>query len=248
MKQKTTCTQGSCSLPASPEVPSSLPESLLAGDHEGMKIDPVCGMKVDPETDLTHDHHGERFYFCSQKCREKFQATPEKYSVEKAAGTRHPDRNYQPLVVLLVLVALSATARQLAAPEFEGAAWMHDFMGLFLVVFSMFKLFDLKGFANGYSMYDLLARRWRGWAYVYPFLELGLGLGYLAHWQPMVIYSATVVLLAFGALGVLSALRRGLDVDCACMGTVLHVPLSTVALLEDVGMAAMAGSMLLMRA
>lgn len=121
-------------------------------------------------------------------------------------------------------------------------------MGLFLVVFAMFKLFDLKGFANGYSMYDLLARRWRGWAYVYPFLELGLGLAYLARWEPMVVYGATVILLAFGALGVLSALRRGLDVDCACMGTVLHVPLSTVALLEDLGMAAMAGSMLLMRA
>lgn len=213
-----------------------------------MKIDPVCGMKVDPETELTLEHKGQKLFFCSQKCREKFQAAPEKYSVEKATATRRPDRNYQPLIVLLALVALAATARQLAGPEFVGAAWMHDFMGLFLVVFAMFKLFDLKGFANGYSMYDLLARRWRGWAYVYPFLELGLGLAYLARWEPMVVYGATVILLAFGALGVLSALRRGLDVDCACMGTVLHVPLSTVALLEDLGMAAMAGSMLLMRA
>ena len=150
--------------------------------------------------------------------------------------------------MLLALVALAATARQLAGPKFVGTAWMHDFMGLFLVVFAMFKLFDLKGFANGYSMYDLLARRWRGWAYVYPFLELGLGLAYLARWEPMVVYGATVVLLIFGALGVLNALRRGLDVDCACMGTVLRVPLSTVALLEDLGMAGMAGSMLLMRA
>jgi YHS domain-containing protein len=213
-----------------------------------MKIDPVCGMKVDPGTELTLVHEGETLYFCSQKCREKFQAAPEKYSVEKAAATRHPDRNYQPLVVLIGLVALAATARQLAEPEFSGTGWMHDFMGLFLVVFAMFKLFDLKGFARGFSMYDLMAGRWRGWAYVYPFLELGLGLGYLARWEPMVIYGATVALLVFGALGVLNALRRGLDVDCACMGTVLRVPLSTVALLEDLGMAGMAGSMLLMRA
>ena len=34
------------------------------------------------------------------------------------------------------------------------------------------------------------------------------------------------------------------DVDCACMGTVLKVPLSTIALLEDLGMAAMAALML----
>ena len=93
-----------------------------------MKIDPVCGMKVDPETELTLEHKGQKLFFCSQKCREKFQAAPEKYSVEKATATRRPDRNYQPLIVLLALVALAATARQLAGPEFVGAAWMHDFM------------------------------------------------------------------------------------------------------------------------
>ena len=46
--------------------------------------------------------------------------------------------------------------------------------------------------------------------------------------------------MAWSALGVISALRRGLDVNCACMGTVLKVPLSTVALTENVGMGAMA--------
>ena len=67
-------------------------------------------------------------------------------------------------------------------------SWMHDFMGFFLVVFSMFKLFDLEGFADGFQMYDPLARPIRPYAYLYPFVELGLGLGYLAHWQPHVIY------------------------------------------------------------
>ena len=74
-------------------------------------------------------------------------------------------------------------------------------------------------------------------------MELGLGLGYLAHWQPTLIYGATVVLLGVGALGVFNALRKGLDLECACMGTVLKVPLSTVALVEDLGMAFMAGAM-----
>ena len=121
---------------------------------------------------------------------------------------------------------------------------MHDFMGFFLVVFSMFKFFDLEGFADGFQMYDLLAKAFRPYAYVYPFLELGLGLGYLARWEPPFIYAATVCLMLFGAMGVLRALLQGLDVECACMGTVLRVPLSTVALIEDFGMALMAGSML----
>ena len=93
-------------------------------------------------------------------------------------------------------------------------------------------------------MYDLLAKPLRPYAYVYPFIELVLGLGYLAHWQPTTIYFATIAVMVFGSLGVFNALRKGLDLDCACMGTVLSVPLSTVALLEDLGMAAMAAAML----
>ena len=136
---------------------------------------------------------------------------------------------------------------QWAANDWSWMSWMHNFMGLFLVVFAMLKLFDVKGFANGFALYDLLAHQRREWGYIYPFLELGLGLAFLARWEPMWVYAITAGLLAFGALGVLNALRRGLDVECACMGTVLHVPLSTVALVEDVSMAAMAGSMLLVR-
>jgi hypothetical protein len=66
----------------------------------------------------------------------------------------------------------------------------------------------------------------------------------LSHWQPQVIYVATIVVLTFGSIGVLRALFKGLDMECACMGTGLHVPLSTVALIEDLGMALMAAVML----
>jgi hypothetical protein len=51
--------------------------------------------------------------------------------------------------------------------------------------------------------------------------------------------------MIFGAVGVIRALAAGLDIECACMGTVLRVPLSTVALGEDLGMAGMAAVMLL---
>jgi hypothetical protein len=54
---------------------------------------------------------------------------------------------------------------------------MHDFMGFSLVEFSMFKFFNIEGFADGFQMYDLLAKPLRPYAYLYPFMELGLGLG-----------------------------------------------------------------------
>jgi hypothetical protein len=123
---------------------------------------------------------------------------------------------------------------------------MHDFMGLFLLLFSMLKLFDLPGFADGFQKYDLLAGRSRGYALLYPFLELSLALGYLSRWQPEAVYLATLILMTFGALGVFQALAKGSDLQCACMGSSLNVPLSTVAVVEDVGMAAMALAMLLL--
>ncbi|MES2697796.1 MAG: MauE/DoxX family redox-associated membrane protein [Verrucomicrobiota bacterium] len=150
---------------------------------------------------------------------------------------------YLPLLILISLAALAAAAIEVGKLEGSMRGWMHGFMGLFFVLFAMFKLFDLSGFADGFQMYDLLAKRFRPYAYVYPFIELALGLGYLAAWSLPVVYGATVGVMLFGAIGVIRALRRGLDINCACMGTVLKVPLSTVALTEDLGMAAMAAAM-----
>ncbi len=165
----------------------------------------------------------------------------------KNRGAKWTD--YIPLMVIVALALLAACAKQyayLAGADWDWMRWMHDFMGFFLVVFSMFKFFDMQGFADGFQMYDLLAKPFRPYAYVYPFIELGLGLGYLSHWHPAVVYSATIGVMVFGSLGVLNALRKGLDLECACMGSILKVPLSTVALIEDLGMAAMATAMLVM--
>jgi archaellum biogenesis protein FlaJ (TadC family) len=168
--------------------------------------------------------------------------TTEIHQRQKGRGSRLSD--YIPLIVIVVLTLLSACVKQVASGGWNWTNWMHDFMGFFLVVFSMFKFFDLEGFADGFQMYDLLAKPVRPYAYIYPLIELGLGLGYLSHWRSGLIYTTTVVVLVFGSIGVLRALFKGLDLECACMGTVLHVPLSTVALIEDLGMAVMAAVML----
>ena len=165
-------------------------------------------------------------------------------TVRKDQRGRHLS-DYLPLIVIIALSALTAAAQMNTHPPAGVHAWMTNFMGFFLVIFSMFKFFDLEGFADGFQMYDLAAKRMRAYAYVYPFLELGLGLGYLSGFYPAVIYSGTILLMSFGAAGVLIALKKGLDVNCACMGSVLKVPLSTVALTENLGMTAMGLFMLL---
>lgn len=121
---------------------------------------------------------------------------------------------------------------------------MNDFMGGFFVVFAFFKLLDLRGFVAAYRMYDVVAGRVAAWAWVYPFVELALGAAYLARVEPVATNVATLVLMLVGSVGVLRALVRKSRIRCACLGTALNLPMTTVTLVEDVGMAAMAGAML----
>lgn len=162
------------------------------------------------------------------------------------ATDKHSWRNYTPLLVVIWLSCLAASVLQTRNPPGENAldSWMLDFMGIFLLFFALFKLINLRGFADGFSMYDLLASRWRAYGFVYPFLELGLSIAYLGRFAPTATYTTTVLLMAVGALGVFNALRRKMKVNCACLGTVLKVPLSTIAVVENVGMVLMATGML----
>ena len=113
-------------------------------------------------------------------------------------------------------------------------------MAGFFLVFSGFKLLDIPGFAQGYSTYDLLAKRWFTYGYIYPFLELLLGLLYIVGFVPPVVSLLTFLLMAFSGTGVAIKLARREKFHCACLGTFLKVPLTKVTLIEDFGMAVMA--------
>ena len=93
--------------------------------------------------------------------------------------------------------------------------------------------------------YDVFAQSSDSYAHAYPFIEIGLGFAYLSYFIPALTYAITMIIMAISAFSVLRALRAGLDVECACLGTVLNVPLSTVSLIENIGMGIMAALMLL---
>ncbi len=151
---------------------------------------------------------------------------------------------YWPLVALILVTMLAASALTHGLNK-SSHQWMHFFMGFFFCQFALLKLFHPANFAEGFQMYDLIAKKVALYAYIYPFIELGLGLSYLAFFYPAWTYSLTILVMAVGAVGVIKALRKGLDVRCACMGTVLDVPLSTVTLTEDIGMGLMALALLI---
>ncbi|MEA3143001.1 MAG: hypothetical protein QOG31_325 [Thermoplasmata archaeon] len=152
-------------------------------------------------------------------------------------------RSYVPLlVVVLLLAAATAVAawRDARDGHFSPKATVSYFMAGFFLAFAGFKLVDLRGFAGGYATYDLLARRWEGYGFVYPFLELGFGLAMLGGLDKPWLLWTEVVVMAFSGLGVAIKLAKGEKFQCSCLGTFLKVPLTKVTLVEDFGMAALA--------
>ena len=119
-------------------------------------------------------------------------------------------------------------------------------MAGFFLVFSFFKLLDVRAFANAYAGYDLLARRWFPWGLMYPFIEMALGIAYLVNFNPFLTNAATAVVMGFSAIGVIRAVLTKSRMQCACLGTVFQLPMSTVTIVEDVGMGLMAVWMLAM--
>jgi len=153
---------------------------------------------------------------------------------------------YLPLGIILLLVtglAAYTSCIRTAFPSFE--TFMMDFMGFFFVIFAFFKLLDIKGFAENFAQYDLLAMRSRVYALAYPFVELGLGIAYLMAFQVHVTLIITIIIMLFGTIGVVQATRRSKGMKCACLGAVINLPLSTVTIIENTGMAIMAIIMLL---
>jgi hypothetical protein len=121
---------------------------------------------------------------------------------------------------------------------------MRYFMAGFFLVFSFFKLLDIQAFATAYARYDLLAMRWPSWGLIYPFLELALGVAYLTNFNPQLTYWLTIGIMGFSAIGVIQAVANNTQIQCACLGTVFKLPMSTVTIIEDVGMVVMAAAML----
>jgi copper chaperone CopZ len=158
---------------------------------------------------------------------------------------------YSPLLLIVGYILGASVLVQVGMGSLASITTMDTmryFMAGFFLVFSFFKLLDINAFADAYSGYDLLAMRWRGWGLMYPFVELALGIAYLANFNPLMTHWVTIIVMGFSAIGVIKAVASKTQIQCACLGTVFKLPMSTVTIVEDLGMVAMAISMLLFAA
>ncbi len=206
-------------------------------------IDPVCGMDVTEPDHLQFKYKGKDYHFCSKLCHDRFAVHPDKYvhspeSIQKVDNS--PFKTYFPLILIFFYLISGVVLFEWKSFSFDMRRFMIHFMGWFFVVFSFFKFLDLKGFANGYRAYDLIAKRFPFYGYLFPFVELVLGLCYLLSDNMRVVNILTAIVMFVSTLGVAQSLRKKRHISCACLGTVFKLPMSTVTLFEDLLMFVMA--------
>lgn len=178
------------------------------------------------------------------------KALPEKYRItaldhnEIKEQTKGWLETYKPILLIFFYISLLTLLVQFSNKKFDAMEWMRHFMAGFFFVFSFFKMLNLKGFAESYVMYDVVAKRFPAWAYIYAFTELALGIAFLYNFNPIITNSITFVVMSISIIGVVKSVLNKKKIQCACLGAVFNLPMSTVTIIEDALMIAMSGFML----
>ncbi len=151
---------------------------------------------------------------------------------------------YKPILLIFGYVTLISLIVPLEENGFYWMRTMNIFMAGFFLTFSFFKLLDLKGFAESYRMYDIIAKKIPSWGYFYAFIELALGIAYAINLQQFTTNIVTLIIMSISIIGVLESVFNKRKVQCACLGTVFQLPMTTVTIIEDSLMIAMSAGMI----
>lgn len=154
-------------------------------------------------------------------------------------------QTYKPILLVFGFITTATLLIQTENNQFNWMQWMNHFMAGFFLVFSFFKLLNLRGFAESYSTYDIIAKRWKGYGYLYAFIELFLGLSFLTVFSPLYVNWLTLIVMSVSLVGVLQSVLNKRKIKCACLGDVFNLPMSTITIIEDALMIFMALFMLL---
>ena len=158
-------------------------------------------------------------------------------------SVRDPDApSYRPVLAVFAIaaaLAMAVSSAALGSPfTVRAAEW---FVAFAMAILAMLKLQDLDRFATMFLGYDLLARRFVPYAFIYPFAEAGAGVLMAAH---ALDWLSVPVALFIGSIGAVSVFRavyiQKRELKCACVGGTGNVPLGFISLTENLAMIAMA--------
>ena len=170
---------------------------------------------------------------------------PSKYKIKKKENfqdnkTIKVSKIKQLKPLFIIIAYISITSILLNVNNWDSTNAMLDFMGLFYIIFSFFKILDIKGFSLSFRMYDPLAKKISTYGYIYPFIEILLGLMFLTRIEVNMALLITIFILGITSIGVTQTLLNKKTIDCACLGTTLKLPMTEATFIENAIMIIMA--------
>ena len=175
---------------------------------------------------------------------------PPKYEVTRTANSQNNEtikvskiKQLKPLFIILAYISI--TSLLLNFKNWDSTNAMLDFMGLFYIIFSFFKILDIKGFSISFRMYDPLAKKLPLYGIIYPFIEILLGIMFLTRIEVELAIILTIIVLGITTIGVTQTLLNKKSISCACLGTVLKLPMTEATFIENALMIIMALSLII---
>ncbi len=173
------------------------------------------------------------------------ESLPPKYKVIRTAnsqnnGTAKVSKIIQLKPLFIILVYISIASLLLNFKNWNSTNAMLDFMGLFYIIFSFFKILDVKGFSASFRMYDPLAKKLPLYGIIYPFIEILLGIMFLTRIKVKLALILTIIVLGITSIGVTHTLLNKRSISCACLGTTLKLPMTEATFIENALMIIMA--------
>ena len=170
---------------------------------------------------------------------------PPKYKVTRTVNSQNNEtikvskiKQLKPLFIILAYISI--TSLLLNFKNWDSTNAMLDFMGLFYIIFSFFKILDIKGFSISFRMYDPLAKKVPLYGIIYPFIEILLGIMFLTRIEVELARILTIIVLGITTVGVTQTLLNKKSISCACLGTTLKLPMTEATFIENALMIIMA--------
>lgn len=152
------------------------------------------------------------------------------------------ETSYRPIIAIFSVGLLMALAvSYVALGSVLTVRAIEWFIAISMCLLGVQKLQDLEGFSTMFLNYDLLAKRWVRYAYLYPFGETLAGVLMIAG---AFVWVASPIALFIGTVGAFSVFQavyvEKRELKCACVGGGSSVPLGFISLTENLMMIAMA--------
>lgn len=152
---------------------------------------------------------------------------------------------YTLLIVAIAGVIVFAITAMLTTGYTDLHVFMQYLMAGYFLIFGIMQTISLKKSAKMLQQYDTIAKYIPAYGYIYPPLQIALGVAYLFWISPIIVNAIAATVLFFTLIGIINVIESKEKVRCGCLGDTMKVSVGWVTLVENAVMFVMAFGMII---